>query len=86
MSTEPKRTYRRSGWRQLKEENEHGFESNFAPLRVVMRSGELVGSIVELFVSAIAGIGRIGLGGSPPEPDETPGLLPDDTNQPEKSS
>lgn len=70
MRKQPKRTYRRSGWRQLRQENERSFESNFAPLRLVMRRSEFVGSVIELFVSALAGVGRIGLGVG--EADATP--------------
>lgn len=62
MSDPVKPAYRRSGWRKLKQENERGFEANFAPLRLVMQRSELLGSMIELFVSAIAGIGRIGMG------------------------
>lgn len=49
------------GWRQLRIESEKGFESNFAPLRTAIKRNEFIGSIFELFVSALMGIGKIGL-------------------------
>ena len=62
MSTEKSTsTGKGSGWRQLRLESEKGFESNFAPLRSAIKRNEFLGSILELFVTALMGIGKIGL-------------------------
>lgn len=58
-----------AGWRALRRRRAAGFRPDLAGLRSSLRRSELVGSMVELFFSALAGVGRIQLGGGvPPEP------------------
>lgn len=56
---------RRRGWDIIREENERGFESRFAGLRDSIRRHELFGSVVELFISAVAGVTSINFRDSP---------------------
>lgn len=52
----------RAGWRMLRRENERGFDGDFSPIRRAIFRSELLGSVVELFVSALVGVGKINLG------------------------
>jgi len=66
---------RETGWDQLRQENERSYVPNFKPLRNVIRRNEFIGSLVELFVSAIVGVGKLNLGAKDsPDKDEPDAL------------
>lgn len=62
MRSEKKQPKRESGWDKLRQENEGSYVPNFGPLRGVIRRNEFLGSLVELFISAIVGVSKINLG------------------------
>ncbi len=51
----------RPGWDLLRREREGEFRGDFVPLREVIQRNELVGSMVELFLSALVGVTKISL-------------------------
>jgi len=62
---------RRRGWKQLRREDEIGFTPDFKPLRSAMQRNEFFGSVVELFFSALVGVGKLNLGAEKPQADTT---------------
>lgn len=51
----------------LRQENEGKHKPNFNPIRGAIRRNEFLGSIVELFISAIVGVSKFNLGAKEPE-------------------
>lgn len=59
QSKKSKTFLNKKGWKVLKRQYENGFQSNFNMLRPTMHRNELFGSVVELFMSALLGVGKI---------------------------
>lgn len=70
MSIEKTTPKRESGWEILKKENEEKHRPDFHPIRGAIRRNEFLGSIVELFISALVGVSKFNLGAKDPEPKE----------------
>ena len=53
---------RETGWDKLRQENEEKHTLDFRPIRSAIRRNEFLGSVVELFLSAIVGVSKFNLG------------------------
>ena len=73
---------RGAGWRALRRRRAVAFRPDFPGLRSSLRRSELIGSVVELFFSALAGVGRIQLGAGPPPDPPPPEILVRDAPPP----
>jgi len=62
VRSEKKQPKKETGWDKLRQENEGGYTPNFAPIRGAIRRNEFLGSVVELFISAIVGVSKLNLG------------------------
>ena len=62
MSTVNENRPKENGWQQLKRENEAKFKENFSPIQSFIRRNEYLGSLIELFMSALVGVGKLNLG------------------------
>ena len=67
MSKEATSPKKETGWDILRQENEEKHTPNFNPIRGAIRRNEFLGSMVELFVSAIVGVTKFNLGAKDPE-------------------
>jgi len=70
VSKEVKQPKRESGWDKLRQENEEKHTLNFQPIRSAIRRNEFLGSVVELFLSAIVGVSKFNLGAKEQIPTE----------------
>ncbi len=70
MSKEIKPPKRESGWDLLRQENEEKHKPDFNPIRGAIRRNEFLGSLVELFVSAIVGVSKFNLGAKESDPNQ----------------
>jgi len=61
---------RETGWDILRQENEGKHTFNFKPIRSAIRRNEFLGSVVELFLSAVVGVTKINLGAADPDQKE----------------
>lgn len=70
---------RGAGWRALRRERMARFRPDYQGLRSSLRRTELFGSLIELFVTALAGVGRMHLGGrdDPAPAGAAPAAAPD---------
>lgn len=75
MSKVPNGPKRETGWDKLRQENEGNFAPDFRPIRGAIRRNELLGSVVELFVSAIVGVSKLNLGAQEPPSKEDSDIL-----------
>ena len=70
MSKEVKQPKKESGWDVLRQENEEKHKPDFHPIRGAIRRNEFLGSIVELFISAVVGVSKFNLGAEEPKPND----------------
>jgi len=70
VSKEVKPPKKESGWDLVRQENEEKHKLDFNPIRGAIRRNEFLGSLVELFVSAVVGVGIFNLGAKETEPDK----------------
>ncbi|MFK8058402.1 MAG: hypothetical protein AB8F78_19915 [Saprospiraceae bacterium] len=70
MSKDEQQPKRETGWDKLRQENEDKHTFNFKPIRSAIRRNEFVGSIVELFISAVVGVSKYNLGAQEPQKKE----------------
>ena len=75
MSVPSKAPKKETGWDKLRQENEQNYTPDFRPIRGVIRRNEFLGSIVELFVSAVVGVSKLNLGAQEPPTEEKTDLL-----------
>jgi hypothetical protein len=68
VSKEPSQPKKESGWDVLRQENEGKHKPDFNPIRGAIRRNEFLGSIVELFISAIVGVSKFNLGAKEADP------------------
>jgi len=62
VNKEVKQPKRETGWDLLRQENEEKHTLDFRPIRSAIRRNEFLGSVVELFLSAIVGVSKFNLG------------------------
>ncbi len=50
------------GWKELRRRYEEGHKAKFVPIRDAIKRNEFIGSVIELFVSALIGVTQFNLG------------------------